>query len=526
MTLRNDINACCSNFSDPPSSVCTRIDSAGWPADARNSTIDAITDDASSTTYTAPSAMSKVTQLSSMSSYGTDANELLELGHSPIASKFPSSSAPSEASVRQNSPSDSESLQHSHSDVGPNTTHRGNESKQNALGGEGAEHRREPCIACEEYGTCASCTTRDIIGVRNTAGQPNRDPSFIWPLTDFLGGLSHELDMLIPDARHMDHDLESLQSTICVRLKSGAKRPVPVFESARSEGGRPTIKESSCELGSNFTQETPQTTHGLGTAQRAQVYAVDRWLRQRGLDPWSPVRATGNWSSYGISNGPPSYGLVESRQIQMHCHPIACNLSRATTTTAAAAPPDSLTPSEHSSVVALFEGLSLRFASEIKNSLIQTVDSAGGAEESPTAPEGSHRRSDSSEKVRGKRKVNERDQNGEKGDGASGGRDDPNDRSRKKNPQEFPRYFRCIYWRVEFDVKCSKGWRDINSLKKVSRCRGLHGYFCPLLQPRIRSPDAEIASQSTAWNQDSRHEDRKLGHPFRQMDKALQNAPA
>jgi hypothetical protein len=486
VTLRNDINACRSNFSDPPSSVCTRIDSAGWPADARNSTIDAITDDASSTTYTAPSAMSKVTQLSSMSSYGTDATELLELGHSPIASKFPFSSAPSEASVRQNSPSDSESLQHNHSDVGPNATHRGNESKQNALGREGAEHRREPCTACEEYGTpcdekstCASCTTHDIIGVRNTAGQPSRDLPFIWPSTDFLGGLSQELDMLIPDARHMDHDLESLQSTICVRLKSGAKCPVPVFESARSEGGRPTIKESSCELSSNSTQETPQTTHGLGIAQRAQVYAVDRWLRQRGLDPWSPVRATGNWSSYGISNGPPSYGLVESRQMQMHCHPIARNLSRAIT--ASVAPPDSLTPSEHSSVVALFEGLSLRLASEVKNSLIQTVGSAGGAEESPTAPEGSHRRSDSSEKVRGKRKVNERDQNGENGDGTPGGRDDPNDRSRKKNPPESPSYFRCIYWHVEFDVKCSKAWRDIDSLKRVGRCRGLHGYFCPVL---------------------------------------------
>jgi hypothetical protein len=517
VTLRNDTNTCCSDFGDPPSSVCTRIDSAGRLADARNAAIDAITDDASSTTYTAPSAMSKVTQLSSMSSYGTDANELLEPDHSPIASKFPSSSAPSDASVQQNSPSDSESLQHSHSNVGPNTTHRGNESKQNALGGEGPKHRCEPCIACEEYGTpcdekstCANCTTRGIICVRNTRGQPSQDPSFIWSSTDFLQGLSHELDMLIPDARHMDRDLESFQSTICVRPKSGAKCPLTVFDSARLEGGRPTIEESSCELSSNFTQEMPQTTHGLGIAQRAQAYAVDRWLRQRVLDPWSPVRATGNWSSCGISNGPPSYGLTESRQMRMHRHPVACNSSRAI----AAAPPDSLTPSEHSSVVALFEGLSLRLASEVKNSLVQTVGFAGGAEESPAAPEGGHQRSDSSEKVRGKRKVNERDQNGENGDGASGGRDDPNHRPRKKNPAGFKGYFLCIYREKALDVECSKLWRDIGSLMTVGRCRGHHGYFCPLLRPRVHSADAEIASHSAAWKDESRHGDRKFGDPF------------
>jgi hypothetical protein len=520
VTLRNDINACCSDFCDPPSSVCTRIDSAGWLADAQNSTIGAITDDASSTTYTAPSAMSKVTQLSSMSSYGTNANELLELDHSPIASKFPSSSTPSDASVQQSSPSDPESLQHNHSDDGPNTAHRGNESKQNALGGEGPEHCREPWIACEEYGTLcdekSTCATRGIICVRNTGGQLSRDPSFILPSTDFPGGLSHELDMLIPDARHMDHDLESLQSTICVRPKSGAKCRVPVFESARL-GGRPTIKESSCELSSNFTQETPQTTHGLGIAQRAQVYAVDRWLRQRGLDPWSPVRATGNWSSRPISNGPPSCGLVESRQMQMRRNPVACNLSRAI----AAPPPDSLTPSEHSSVVALFEGLSLRLASEVKNSSIQIVGFAGGAEESPTAPAGSHQRPDSSKKARGKQKVNGCDQNGEKDGDTSGGRDDPNDRPRKRNPAGFKGYFLCIYWYEALDIECCKAWRNIDSLKTVGRCRGLHGCFCPLLQPRMHSADTETASHSTAWEDDSRLRDRRCEDPFRQMDKAL-----
>jgi hypothetical protein len=432
-------------------------------------------DDASTTTYTDLSKISTVTKPSSMSSYANDANGLLRVDQSSIASKFPGYSASDAASVRQRLPSDSDSVQYSSPDADPNKIHLRNE--QSALRRERSVHHGEVWTACKKVKNpcdgetaCASCMARDIACVGYANDPTRRNHFFVQPSTDLRRELSGISDIFVPTLRSMETILESEETTTCIGLESDANRQQAgdVFAHL-GEGSGPVMENASCELCSACAEDRPRMTSQLGIAGHSHSYAMNRWLRKSDEEAWTPFQATGKCSSCGIDRRSGSSGRIDLQQLHVHCHNAASNTSEID---ASAAPSSSVFPGPDS-LVASFNGLSFLSDGQGKCPSIQPVTLANGAQESPAAPNESRDNSDPSDNIRGKRKASERDHHDSHSDGDSGGRDDSDkpDEKKRKHPRDFEGYFKCIYRNEALDIECSKLWPDLKTLIVVRSLR-------------------------------------------------------